>query len=96
MDISAETLVDEAHHSGRKVATHTVGPESMKYAVEARVDSLEHRGGPTKKLAAELMRNIYYSQSSASLPSHRNSGDMFQPPARSSSICVPTPNGVCR
>lgn len=37
-----ETIVDEAHLQGLKVAAHAHGPEGIRYAIRAGVDSIEH------------------------------------------------------
>lgn len=37
-----QAIVDEAHTHGLKVAAHAHGPEGIRYAIEAGVDSIEH------------------------------------------------------
>jgi imidazolonepropionase-like amidohydrolase len=54
-------VVDEAHRAGIRVAAHTIGEESVRNAVEAGVDSLEHGMGLTAKVAEQIKKkNIYY------------------------------------
>ena len=38
----AQAIVDEAHHSGKKVAAHAVGEQATRIAAQAGVDSIEH------------------------------------------------------
>ena len=48
-------MVQEAHRQGRKVAAHAQGPEAIRRAVEAGVDSIEH-GGLIDEASARRMK----------------------------------------
>ncbi len=48
-------MVEEAHRQGRKVAAHAQGPEAIRRAVEAGVDSIEH-GGLIDEASARRMK----------------------------------------
>ncbi|MGH9556981.1 MAG: metal-dependent hydrolase family protein, partial [Terriglobales bacterium] len=48
-------IVQEAHRHGRKVAAHAQGPEAIRRAVEAGVDSIEH-GGLIDEASAQRMK----------------------------------------
>ncbi len=48
-------IVEEAHQQGRKVAAHAQGPEAIRRAVEAGVDSIEH-GGLIDEASARRMK----------------------------------------
>jgi imidazolonepropionase-like amidohydrolase len=54
-------IVAEAHKLGLKVAAHAYGPEPIRLAVEAGVDSIEHGIGLTEDIC-ELMRQrgVFY------------------------------------
>jgi imidazolonepropionase-like amidohydrolase len=51
----AKAVVEEAHRSGVKVAAHAMDADSVKTAVEAGVDSVEHANGATDEVL-RLMR----------------------------------------
>jgi len=58
-DIKA--IVDEAHRSGLKVASHAYGEEAITNSIEGGVDSIEHGLGLTEELAEEIKRKgIFY------------------------------------
>jgi len=58
-DIKA--IVDEAHRSGLKVASHAYGEEAIANSIEGGVDSIEHGLGLTEELAEEIKRKgIFY------------------------------------
>lgn len=51
-----QAIVAEAHRLGRRVAAHAQGPDAIRLAAEAGVDSIEHGGlidEPTARLLAE-------------------------------------------
>ena len=48
-------IAEEAHRQGRKVAAHAQGPEAIRRAVEAGVDSIEH-GGLIDEASVLLMK----------------------------------------
>ncbi|MCI0356117.1 MAG: amidohydrolase family protein [Acidobacteria bacterium] len=53
-------MVEEAHRQGRKAAAHAQGPEAIRRAVEAGVDSIEH-GGLIDETSVRRMkeRNVF-------------------------------------
>lgn len=56
-----KAIVAEAHASGIKVAIHAIGDDSMKNAIEAGPDSIEHGMYLTEETAQEMKKkNIYY------------------------------------
>ena len=56
-----ESMVDEAHAAGLKVAAHASGEEALENVARAGVDSIEHGAGLTSEIAKEVAaKGIYY------------------------------------
>lgn len=75
-----EALIDEAHHMGRQVTAHAAGTESIRYAVKAGIDCIEHatfRGREghdyDEKVVEQIItKGIYVSMGFMMFPSQPN------------------------
>jgi imidazolonepropionase-like amidohydrolase len=59
-DEEAQTIVEEAHRLGKKVAAHAIGSDGIAAALRAGVDTIEHGDGLTEPLMDEMVKKGTY------------------------------------